>query len=270
MEFSDELFKRVTSNNHYDPAPFYSGIDSIDSTVYGFPKGNMTIVAGYPNSGKLDFCLQSCLYMAMQQNKKVVIINLHDSDIRERLLKSSLAELESNKRGKALTKSDHAKLHKKLEDATIEIEDYSTESLTPSILSKILSKLYKKYNPDVILLNNIQNVVHSFPKNSNLYTEVTLASRHIHRCARQYNIPIIVISELNRITRSYNDQSPTIYSLRDSGTLEEDAALILLLHPIKIRNKYLIQANVAKSRYSPQNIKIKLGYNETNHRLYDL
>ncbi|MCG7946213.1 MAG: DnaB helicase C-terminal domain-containing protein [Candidatus Thiodiazotropha taylori] len=248
-----------------------TGFIELDEKFGGFVNQSLNIIGGYPNSGKLDFCLQICRYMAINQNKKVVVVNLKQPDLPNRIFRSTMEEKQQSAGG-CLTDAELAEYaHNKLSSIPLEILDWSYQVIDPRSLFKQLSKVVVRTSPDVLLINDIQHIVQTVDINSNLYTEVSIISRTLFRVARVYDICILALSKLNRRTRAFDDQRPRLFSLSDAGCLEDDATTVLLLHALrepKERTISRLEVNIAKCQYLAPNTRLQFRYNRLDSYIY--
>lgn len=239
----------------------FSGFEEIDNLVGGFYPREMVIVGGYPRMGKLDFCLQLLVESAISQNKRVLIINFRHPDLIDRMIKS-LSSKRANEDGSTTSSRYYNEAKKILASKAIGFVDWSKYRVNPRDLYARLKKEIYNFEPACILVNDIQQIVQTV--NTNMYAEVSMVGRALHRISREFYLVTFALSKLNRRTLYSEKTSPELWSLSDAGCLEEDASTILLLHSDEIlEGKPLtkgVEVNIAKSPYLPMNKKLYLHY----------
>ncbi len=228
-----------------------SGFIELDAMTSGFRGGEMIILAGRPSSGKTALALNIADYVALNEQKPVVIFSMEmgRESLAERIACAS-AQLDSNKvRRGTVSIDDYNKLLlvlQKYQDAPIYIDD--TSPMTPFDLRSRVRELRRKYGIELVFLDYLQlmSVGHKIESRQQ---EVSEISRHLKSIAREMNIPIIALSQLNRECESREDHRPRMSDLRESGSLENDADMVLLLHREDYYNKtdpQYIKTNIAE------------------------
>lgn len=209
-----------------------SGFHEIDEMTSGFHPGDMVIIAGRPSMGKTAIALNMLDYVTRVCRKPAVIFSLEMGRylLAERQM-ASLCEVNSNKlRRGIVTVEDYAKLQKAaelLKDTSLLIHDEST--LTPFQLRSKARKLKREHKIEMIVVDYLQ-LMHVGGKIENRQQEITTISRQIKSLARELEVPVIVLSQLNRGPEGREDHRPRMSDLRESGSLEQDADLVILLH----------------------------------------
>jgi len=209
-----------------------SGFYEMDDLTGGFRKGDMILIAGRPSMGKTSLAMDILMHVGVIQNKSVVIFSLEMS--REQLAERAVcswAEVDSQKAVHGmLTQADFNRIVEaagKFKDANIFIDDGG--GLTPFQLRARARQLQRKYGIDLIMVDYLQ-LMDAGSRAENRQQEVTFISRQLKATARELNIPIIVLSQLNRAPEGREDHRPRMSDLRESGSLEQDADLIIMLH----------------------------------------
>ena len=215
-----------------------TGYDRLNQITQGFKPGEMIIVAARPSVGKTALCLNFAQRIATKTDKAVAIFSLEMSkeSVFNRLVGiSSLVSTKDINSGKIKTASDHAKViaaFKELSDSKIYIDD------TPSIkLNDIIAKSTKlaAHEPDLGLiivdyLGLVSVGATSSRNGDNRQEEVRRISLALKALARDLKIPVIVVSQLNRSVEQRDSKRPMMSDLRDSGNIEQDADIVMLLY----------------------------------------
>lgn len=215
-----------------------TGYDRLNQLTQGFKPGEMIVVAARPAVGKTALCLNFAYNAAVREHKAVAIFSLEMSkeDLFNRLVAmSSSVSAKDIKSGKIKSAQDHAKVmhgFKEISDLKIYIDD------TPSIkLNDIIAKSTKlaTSEPDLGLIVidylGLVSTASSGNRNSDSrQEEVRKISLGLKSLARELKIPVIVVSQLNRLAEQRDSKRPMMSDLRDSGSIEQDADIVILLY----------------------------------------
>ena len=158
------------------------------------------------------------------------------------------------------------------------IDDTSDLSIQ-NIQSKIKTILFEQGQIDLVIIDYLQLMQNPKTKMENRVQELSLITRALKNIARQFDIPIIALSQLSRNVENRIDKKPILSDLRESGSIEQDADLVLMLYKNKevqmrqneTENYYLTELIIAKQRNGPLgNIKLKFDPNKTKFLNFDL
>lgn len=208
-----------------------TGFIDLDNMTSGLQPGDMIIVAARPSMGKTAFATNLAQNIAIDQQKPVAIFSLEMSRqaLTERIL-SSRSGVDSMKiRRRMLSESNHKDLiiaSKDIGDSPMLIDD--TSGLTPSTLRAKARRLHSRHGLKAIMIDYIQ-LMHE-PRHESRQVEVSSISRQIKALARELNVPIICLSQLNRMAETRADHKPQLSDLRESGSIEQDADVVMMLH----------------------------------------
>ncbi len=256
-----------------------SGFTTLDDLTQGFQKSDFIILAGRPSIGKTALSLNIALNIIKRSRLPILLFSLEMS--KEQLMYRILS-LETNinsvrlKNGK-LYKNDWIKLTKIikiLSKLPFFIDDTADLSIQ-DIRLKIKTILLKQTKIGVVIIDYLQLMQSSEFKNKNRVQELSYITRSLKNLAREFNIPIIALSQLSRNVDNRIDQKPILSDLRESGSIEQDADLVLMLYRIKGINlnqnekSSLIELIVAKQRNGPVGT-IKLKFNENLTKFIEL
>ena len=246
-----------------------SGFSSLDELTQGFQKSDLIILAGRPSMGKTALSLNIVLNILKMTQFPLVFFSLEMS--REQIM-YRLLSLETNinqvclKNGKLL-QDDWIKLNKTikiLSKLPLFLEDNSNLSLL-DLRSKIRTLFFEQNNIGLIIIDYLQLINNLELKQENRTQELSQITRSLKSLAREFNVPIIALSQLSRTVETRVDQKPMLSDLRESGSIEQDADLILLLYNDKsslteFTTRDLI---IAKHRNGPTGT-IKFLFNSNN------
>ena len=256
-----------------------SGFHSLDSLIQGFQKSDLIVLAGRPSMGKTALSLNITLNAIKNSRLPVLFFSLEMS--KEQLI-YRLLSMETNinqtklKTGK-LSQNDWSKLNKMIKifsKLPIFMDDTPTLSIQ-DIRSRIKTIISEQSQIGLVIIDYLQLMRNSEIKNENRVQELSQITRYLKNIAREFNIPIIALSQLSRSVETRVDQRPILSDLRDSGSIEQDADLVLMLSKIKSNNYInqpiysLIELTVAKHRNGPTGT-IQLKFNKQQMKFSDL
>ena len=240
-----------------------SGFYALDSLTQGFQKSDLIIVAGRPSIGKTAFSLSVCLNIINYSKLPVLIFSLEMSkeQIMYRLLSMETKISQSRLRSGKLHKTDWSKLNKIitiLSKLPLFIDDSSDLSVQ-SIKAKIKTIVVQYKMIGLVIIDYLQLMENNLMKNKNRAQELSKITRELKNLAREFNIPIIALSQLSRNIEVRSDKKPILSDLRESGSIEQDADLVLMLYENKKNNFNLVETNsmrivdliIAKQRNGP-------------------
>lgn len=267
-------------NNKGEVTGVGSGFKDLDDLTSGFQKGDMILIAARPSMGKTTFALNIAEHAALREGKSVVIFSLEMS--KEQLaykLLCSEANVDMLKlRTGNLEDKDWeniARASGPLSSAKIYIDDTAGVSIM-EMRSKC-RRLKIEYGIDLILIDYLQLMSGSGEESRQ--QEVSEISRNIKAIAKEMQCPVIALSQLSRAPEQRADHRPMLSDLRESGSIEQDADLVMFLYRDEYYNKETEEKNVAeciiaKQRNGPVgNVKLawigqfsKFGNLEHNYR----
>ena len=210
-----------------------TGYIQLDGWTCGLQAGEMIIIAGRPSMGKTSLALNIAEYIGLVEKIGVVVFSLEmgRQQLAERFL-CSISEVDSQRVRKGLlSEDDYSKLVNacgQLSEAPIYIDDTST--MTPLELRAKARRLKSQYDIQCIVVDYLQLMSSGRWRVESRQQEITEISRYIKALARELNIPIVVLSQLNRSPEGREGHRPRMSDLRESGSIEQDADVVMLLH----------------------------------------
>ncbi|MBE6116366.1 MAG: replicative DNA helicase [Erysipelotrichaceae bacterium] len=220
-----------------------TGYNELDRITYGFQKGDLIIVAARPSVGKTAFALNIATRAACDFGAGVALFSLEMPylQIGMRIL-SARANVDSYRirTGRNLDNEDWAKMKvamKAIGESNLYIDDSS--SITIREITAKCRKLKAEGKLDMIVIDYLQLISSAgSARYDNRQVEVSEISRNLKGLAREMNVPVIALSQLSRSveTRS-GDKKPILSDLRESGSIEQDADIVMFLHRPDYYNK---------------------------------
>lgn len=211
-----------------------SGFYDLDSLTQGFQKSDLIILAGRPSMGKTAFVLNIAeniikkyklpvLFFSLEMSKEQLIYRLlsNETGISQRRLKIG-----------NLYKEDWHELKEGIQTYSrlpFFIDDQPNLT-TQDIRSKIKQTLFEQNNIGLIIIDYLQLLVNSKSKSENRVQELSQITRALKNLAKEFQIPIITLSQLSRNVENRINKRPVLSDLRESGSIEQDADLVLMLY----------------------------------------
>ena len=227
----------AASNRESGLSGLATNFHELDKLTSGWQNSDLIIIAARPAMGKTAFVLSMAKNMAVDNNTPVAIFSLEMSNVQlvNRLI-SNACELEGEKiKSGRLDQPDWEKLQagvKRLYDAPMYIDD--TPSLSIFELRTKARRLVREHKVRILIIDYLQLMNASGMKFGSREQEVSMISRNLKQLAKELNIPIIALSQLNRSVESRGTDSqskrPQLSDLRESGAIEQDADIVCLIH----------------------------------------
>ena len=227
----DELYH---SENPSDITGIPTGYADLDRMTSGLQPSDLIIVAGRPSMGKTAFALNIAEYVALDFGLPVAVFSMEMSgeQVAMRLL-GSVARVSQHKiRTGRVEEDDWSRVTKgleRLQNASIFIDD--SGALNPLELRARARRLYRTCGKlGLIVVDYLQLMSGSRADSENRATELSEISRSLKALAKELNVPIVALSQLNRSVESRTDRRPMMSDLRESGAIEQDADLIMFIY----------------------------------------
>jgi replicative DNA helicase len=274
-----ESFERITAlyESGADVTGIPSGFRDLDRVTSGFQEGNLIIIAARPSMGKSALGLCMAANLAVRKGVPVALFTLEmsKSEVTQRLMCSE-AKVESQRlRTGKLAADDWPRLTAacdKLAKAPIYVDD--TGSITMMEIRSKARRLKQKH-PDLgLIIVDYLQLMTSGISAENRVQEVSQISRSLKVLARDLDVPIIALSQLSRAVEQRHDKRPILSDLRESGSLEQDADIVVFIY----RDEYyeaesdqqgLAEVHVAKHRNGPTDT-VKLSFLRRYAKFADL
>jgi len=209
-----------------------TGYYALDDLTCGLQNGEMIILAGRPSMGKTSLALNIAEYLGAVEKTPVAIFSLEMSrqQLAERFMCSN-SEIDSQKIRKGMLSTEDMEKLKSvcgdLYEAPIYVDD--TSLLSPLELRAKARRLKNLHDIRCIIVDYLQ-LMYAGIKVESRQQEITTISRYLKALAGELNIPIMVLSQLNRAPEGREDHRPRMSDLRESGSIEQDADVVMMLH----------------------------------------
>jgi replicative DNA helicase len=209
-----------------------TGLYDVDKILGGLQKSDLLIVAGRPGMGKTGFLLSVAKNAALTYKKHVAMFSMEMSNeqLALRLIAQETGIDTQRLRTGKLQENEWAKFTHAIEvlsDTTIFLDD--TPAITPLQLRTKCRRLHMEYNLDLVLVDYLQ-LMGGDTRTDNRVQEVSYISRNLKVLARELNVPVMAAAQLSRAVEQRTDKRPVLSDLRESGSLEQDADIVLFIH----------------------------------------
>jgi len=270
-EVLDEVFLEMTSKiKNKESSGLFSSFRDLDSIIQGFQNSDLIIIAGRPSMGKTAFALNLGSKIVSKYKIPLIVFTLEMS--RQQIIYRFLAthsqinytRLKSGK----MTRDEWNLLSNSMRELStlpIFVDDNPNLSVT-DIRSRLRTIFSSKKKEGLILIDYLQ-LMKSNLSNDNRVQEISYITRNLKILAKEFELPIILLSQLSRSVESRNNKRPLLSDLRESGSIEQDADIVIMLYRDDYYNE--IRSNVsitefivAKHRNGPLGTA-KLNFNNT-------
>jgi replicative DNA helicase len=226
-----QMISRLSERNSGSLTGVPSGIKKLDDKLGGFQNSDLIIIAARPSMGKTALALSMARNMAVEYKIPVAFFSLEMASIQlvVRLLSAEAAINQQNIRTGKISDSEHPRIIKalgKLSHAPLMIDD--SAMLTVMEIRAKCRRLKAEHNIKAIFVDYLQ-YVHA-PKSESREREISIISQTLKQIAKELEIPVIALAQLNRSVDSRHDKRPLLSDLRESGSIEQDADVVLFVN----------------------------------------
>ncbi len=252
VERIDMLYAR---DNPSDITGVPTGFTDLDSMTSGLQPGDLIVVAGRPSMGKTAFALNIAEHVALSAGLPVGVFSMEmgGTQLVMRLL-GSVGRLDQHKvRTGRLLDDDWRKLThalEKLNDAPIQIDE--TAALNALELRARARRLHRQYGKLGLIVVDYLQLMSASSQGENRATEISQISRSLKALAKELDVPVIALSQLNRSVEQRPNKRPMMSDLRESGAIEQDADLILFIYRDEVYNPDTQEKGIAEILISKQ------------------
>lgn len=228
VETYDHL-QKISGSDRKDFLGISTGYSALDSYIMGLNKSDLILIAARPGMGKTAFALNIAANVGVRSQKTVAVFSLEmgKEQLAQRLLSSeALVESQKLKMGN-LTDQDWVNISQAtgvLAGAPIFIDD--SAGIT---VAEIKAKLRRIKDLGLVVIDYLQ-LMTSGRRSENRVQEVSEITRNLKIMAKELNVPVITLSQLSRGTEGRTDHKPMLSDLRESGSIEQDADIVMFLY----------------------------------------
>ena len=253
LERVDEIYRRKTPITG-----IATGFEDFDEKTAGLQRSDLIIVAGRPSMGKTAFAINIAEHAAIKEQLSVAVFSMEmpGEQLAMRMM-SSLGRVDQHKvRTGKLNDEDWPRLSSAvtlLQDKKLVVDD--TPALTPAELRARCRRIAREHSLDLIIIDYLQLM--QIPGTSeNRATEISEISRSLKAMARELQVPVVALSQLNRSLEQRPNKRPVMSDLRESGAIEQDADVIVFIYRDEVYDedtpdKGLAEIIIGKQRNGP-------------------
>jgi len=233
-----------------------TGFIDLDQYTAGFQPSDLIIIAGRPSMGKTAFALNIGYNAARRTKKGIAVFSLEMSKdkLTDRTL-ANFAKIDSNElRTGNLSDQDWTTLKNaagEISDLNIFIDDSSTLSVLD--MKAKCRRLFKKHDICMIIIDYLQ-LIQGRKNAESRQVQVSEISRGLKGLAKDLNVPVVALAQLNRKVEDRNDKRPNLADLKESGAIEQDADVVAFIYrdevynPITDENRNIAEIIISKNR----------------------
>ena len=225
-----------------------TGFIDLDRLLGGLQPSDLLIIAGRPGQGKSGFCLSAAKNAAQLHKKHVALFSLEMSN--EQLVQRLLAQetgIDAQRLRLANIQDNEWPIFTQavstLSDTQIFLDD--TPAITPLQLRTKCRRLHMEYSLDLIIVDYLQ-LMTGDTRMDNRVQEVSYISRNLKVLARELNVPVLAAAQLSRAVEQRADKRPVLSDLRESGSLEQDADIVMFIYRPDQYETDTIRQNIAE------------------------
>ena len=228
VETYDHL-QRISVEDRKEYLGLSTGYKRLDEVITGLNKSDFILIAARPGVGKTAFALNIASNVAKQSGKAVAIFSLEMSreQLAQRLLSAeALVELQKLLTG-SLTEADWVNIARATQ--TLAASKIYVDDNAVTTVAEIKAKLRRIKDLGLVVIDYLQ-LMTSGRNIQNRVQEVSEMTRNLKLMAKELNIPVITLSQLSRSIESRSEHKPMLSDLRESGSIEQDADIVMFLH----------------------------------------
>ncbi len=212
--------------------PIPTGIASIDKRLGGgISGGKLVVIGARPAVGK-SALLSAVALQALRQGRKVLYVSLEMSprEIVSRMVSATAHVSAAKMEAHELTEEEQLRVTEAYGDMNGDRLFISTAAVTPAQVRKAALKVQSKHGLDIVCVDYLQLMHAEVGKNKGRTEEVGEISRALKLLAMELGVPVLAAAQVNRASTQGEDRAPRLSELRESGSIEQDADVVILLH----------------------------------------
>ena len=260
LEETVEKIEKLYAQPHDGVTGVSSGYQDLDKKTAGLQPSDLIIVAARPSMGKTTFAMNLCENAAMTEEKPVLIFSLEmpGNQIMMRML-ASLSRVDQTRiRTGQLDDEDWARISSTmgilLEKRNMYIDDSS--GLTPTEVRSRARRVFREHGGLSLIMIDYLQLMRVPSLSDNRTLEIAEISRSLKALAKELQVPVVALSQLNRSLEQRSEKRPVNSDLRESGSIEQDADLIMFIYRDEVYNensdlKGVAEIIIGKQRNSP-------------------
>lgn len=266
----NDVYRRVDNRKKGNRTGIPCPIVDLKNLLGGWQKSDLIILAARPSMGKTAFALHSALFAA-ERDANVLFFSVEMDAVRlmDRVITKEAGIIPDNYRDGTLSDNDLTLAN----NAYYKVKNYPVSIVDRAdITVDQIRSICNAMKPDLVIIDYLQIISMPETKNFNMVQEIGKITRKLKIIARELNVPVICLSQLNRGLESRGDKRPVLSDLRESGNIEQDADVVIFLYRDYVYTKQnygSIEAIIAKHRNGKANLSIEFKHNEYMNNFFD-
>lgn len=225
-----------------------TGFIDLDRLLGGLQSSDLLIIAGRPGQGKTSFLMSAAKNAAQTFKKHVAIFSMEMSNeqLVQRLISQETGINSQRMRSGKLEDNEwdlFAQAIEVLGDTHVYLDD--TPAISPTQMRAKCRRLHMEFGLDLIVVDYLQ-LMQGDTRNDNRVQEVSQISRNLKVLARELNVPVLAAAQLSRAVEQRADKRPVLSDLRESGSLEQDADIVMFIYRPEFYEEDSLKKNIAE------------------------
>jgi replicative DNA helicase len=252
LQVMEDCFKRIEARREHKHAVggLETGFLDYDDKTGGLQNSELTILAARPSMGKTALALNIAEYVAVELRKPTLIVSLEMSalELGDRLLCSRAKVNGLKARNGHISQQEHNSLQRaagELHSAPLFIDDSPSRNMTE--IAATARRLKRQDQLALVVIDYLQLIEPDNPRDPR-QEQVARISRRLKGLARELNIPVLCLAQLNRQVEASRENKPQLSHLRESGAIEQDADVVAFIH----REEYYQNSDEAREQFKGQ------------------
>lgn len=252
LELYDKL-QRLSGEDRDKYSGIPTGFNELDNLMTGLNRSDLILIAARPGMGKTSFAINIAMNVAKKAKKKVAVFSLEMSreQLVERILSTEALIPGSKMRSGELSDSEWvaiAEAAQRVVNAPVYIDDSAGVTVP-----EMKARLRRQKDLGLVIVDYLQ-LMSGTSHSDNRVQVVSEMTRQLKMMAKELNVPVIVLSQLSRGPEGRSDKRPMLSDLRESGSIEQDADIVLMLYRDSYYNResteqHIAECNVSKNRH---------------------
>jgi replicative DNA helicase len=231
-ELAHSVFNDILDRTEKGPSGIPIGLGAVQSLTYGFHPGNLIIIAARPSVGKTGFAVGVAEHIASVLRQRVAFFSLEmtSREIGERFM-ARIGRINGNSlRSGKLTKEEADALVVTTDKfSRLPIDIFDDSGMSVARIEAAVDKLFAQGKKVAAVFVDYLQLM-SGPETQKRHEFLSECTKALKRCAKRWGVPVVALSQLNRETGRRPNKRPTLFDLKESGAIEEDADLVIGLH----------------------------------------
>ena len=225
-----------------------TGFIDLDRLLMGLQPSDLLIIAGRPSQGKTSFLMSAAKNAAQLHKKHVAIFSMEMSNdqLVQRLLSQETGINSQRMRAGKLEQQEwdlFAQAIEVLGETKVFLDD--TPAISPTQMRAKCRRLHMEFGLDLVVVDYLQ-LMQGESRNDNRVQEVSYISRSLKVLARELNVPVLAAAQLSRAVEQRSDKRPVLSDLRESGSLEQDADIVMFIYRPEFYEADSLRKNIAE------------------------